>query len=47
MKNKIAQLAYFLNKIDHNHIQFAYFVFVLLAFLIVQSPSDGGVGPSR
>ena len=45
MKNKFAQLVYFVNKLDRRHIQMAYLVLMLAGFLIAQSPSDGGGGP--
>jgi len=46
MNNKLAQLAYFISKIDQRHIQLAYFVFMLVGFVIC-SPSDGGTGPYK
>lgn len=45
MKNKFAQMFTLINKIDRSHIQLAYFVFMMVGFLITQSPSDGGTGP--
>ncbi len=45
MNNKLAQLVSFVNKIDRQHIQFAYMVLMLAAFVIARSPSDGGTGP--
>lgn len=47
MKTKLAQLVYFVNKIDRRHLQFAYFAFTVFAALVVQGPSDGGTGPTR
>ena len=47
MNNKLAQLAYFVSKIDQRHIQLAYFVFMLIGFMVIKSPSDGGTGPYR
>ncbi len=45
MKNKLAQLVYFVNKIDRHHIQFAYFALMIVGFMFLQRPSDGGGGP--
>jgi hypothetical protein len=45
MKNKLAQMIMLVNKIDRNHIQLAWFAFMIFGFMIMQSPSDGGVGP--
>ena len=45
MKNKFPQLLTLVSRIDRNHIQLAYFAFILVGFLIAQSPSDGGTGP--
>lgn len=47
MKNKLAQLAYYVGKITPRHIQYAYFVITLLAVFVIQGPSDGGVGPVK
>lgn len=47
MKNKLAQLVYFVNQIDRRHLQFAYFALTVFAALIIQGPSDGGTGPTR
>jgi len=47
MNNKLAQLAYFINKIDPRHVQLAYFAFAVIGFLITYSPSDGGTGPYK
>ena len=44
MKNKLAQLYFFINNIDQRYIQLAYFAF-MLAGLVAQSPTEGGVGP--
>ena len=45
MKNQFAQLHFLVTKIDRQHIQLAYFVFMLAGFVLLQSPSDGGGGP--
>lgn len=45
MKTKLAQMLTLVSKIDRSHIQLAWFAFVLFAGFIMQSPSDGGVGP--
>lgn len=45
MKNKVAQLALFVNRIDRRYIQFAYFLVVLAASFIMKGPSDGGTDP--
>jgi hypothetical protein len=45
MKNKFPQLLTLVSKIDRNHIQLAYFAFIMVGLLITQSPSDGGTGP--
>jgi hypothetical protein len=45
MKSKLAQLALIINKIDRQHIQFAYFLLALAGLFILQAPSDGGTGP--
>jgi hypothetical protein len=45
MKNKLTQLIALTSQIDNRHIQLAYFAFVMVAFLITQSPSDCGTGP--
>jgi hypothetical protein len=47
MKTKLAQLVYFVNQIDRRHLQLAYFALTVFAALVVQGPSDGGVGPTR
>ncbi len=47
MKNKLAQLAYYVGKIDPRYIQFAYFAITLLAVFVIQGPSDGGTGPYK
>ena len=44
MKNKLAQLYFFINNIDQRYIQLAYFAF-MLAGLVAQAPIDGGTGP--
>lgn len=44
MKNKLAQLYFFINNLDQRYIQLAYFAFLLAGFF-AQSPTDGGVGP--
>jgi hypothetical protein len=40
MKNKLAQLYVFVNKMDQRYVQFAYFAFMLTMYFL--SPSDGG-----
>jgi hypothetical protein len=45
MKNKLAQIAYIVNKIDPRYIRFAYFVMMLGVGIIMQRPSDGGTDP--
>lgn len=45
MKNKISQLAYFVNQIDRRHIQVAYFLVMMIASIIMKRPSDGGTDP--
>jgi len=45
MNNKLAQIVNLINKIDRQHIQFAYLVLMWAAFVIARSPSDGGTGP--
>jgi hypothetical protein len=45
MKTKLAQLVIYVNNIDRHYIQFAYFAIMLAGMFIIQSPSDGGVGP--
>ena len=47
MKNKLAQLYFFVNNIDQCYVQLAYFAFILAGFVIAQSPLDGGTGPRR
>jgi hypothetical protein len=44
MKNKLAQLYFFVSKIDRRYIQLAYFTFMLAGFVLTQSPSDGTGG---
>jgi hypothetical protein len=44
MKNNFAQLYVFVHKIDKRYLQLAYFV-IVLASLVLKSPTDGGVGP--
>jgi len=43
MKTKLFQLYMYANTIDRRYIQFAYFVFMLAAFIIC-APEDGGGG---
>ena len=45
MKNKFSQIVDFANKFDHRYIQFAYFAFLLVGFLVTRAPADGGGGP--
>ena len=45
MKNKFAQLAYFVNRIDPRYIRFVYFVLMLGVGIIMQRPTDGGSDP--
>ena len=45
MKNKLAQLQVLVSKIDRHYLQLAYFAFVLVGFLYVNAPADGGGGP--
>jgi len=47
MNSKLAQLVFFVNKINHRHLQFVYFAVTLFAVFVIQGPSDGGVGPTR
>lgn len=47
MNNTLAQLVYFVSKIDRRHIQFASFAIALLATFVIQGPSDGGTGPYK
>lgn len=44
MKNTFAQLQIFVSRIDRRYIQLAYLALVLAA-VIMKSPTDGGVGP--
>lgn len=44
MKNTIAQLQVLVSRIDRRFLQVAYLA-VVLAAVIMKSPSDGGVGP--
>ncbi len=47
MKSKLAQLVFFVSKIDRRHLQIAYlFIMFFFAPIVVQGPSDGGVGPT-
>lgn len=41
-----AKLAYFISRIDRRYMLIAYFAFVFFTQFIIQSPSDGGVGPT-
>ena len=41
-----AKLAYFVSKIDRRYLLLAYFAFVLVMRFVVDSPMDGGVGPT-
>ncbi|HEY5730175.1 MAG TPA: hypothetical protein VIS72_09010 [Anaerolineales bacterium] len=45
MKTKFAQLISFVSSIDRRYLQTAYFALSLFTVLVVQGPSDGGVGP--
>ena len=45
MKNKLAQIAFYLNKFDRRQIQVAYFVLMLAVSVIMRSPLDGGGEP--
>ena len=44
MNNKLSQLLVLASRIDRRYIQLAYALFVLLGFVFIQSPSDGGGG---
>jgi len=44
MKNKLAQLYVLTANIDRRHLQLAYFLFMLLGFVFIQSPADGSGG---
>jgi len=41
-----ARLAYYVSKIDRRYMLIAYFAFVFVTQYVIQSPSDGGVGPT-
>jgi hypothetical protein len=41
-----AKLAYFVSKIDRRYILLAYFAFAFLIRIVMDSPMDGGVGPT-
>jgi len=45
MKTKLAQIAWFANKINPHYKQMIYFVMLLAGFVILRAPSDGGTGP--
>jgi len=45
MKNKFAQLVYFVNKLDPRYVRFAYFTLMFVVSVIMQRPSDGGTDP--
>jgi hypothetical protein len=45
MKTKIAQLAYYVYKIDRRHIQLAYFAFSIIVAVVMRKPSEGGNDP--
>ena len=45
MNTKLAQLAYFVNKIDRRYFQIAYFIVMLAGYVALGAPSDGGGGP--
>jgi hypothetical protein len=44
MKNRLAQLYFYVNNIDRRYIQLAYFVFMLAMLFIQGSPEDGSGG---
>jgi len=44
MKNKLSQLVVLASRIDSRYIQFGYFLFMLVGFVFIQAPSDGGGG---
>ena len=46
MNKKIAQLAYFVSRINRQHIQFAFLMLTLAAGLFAPCPADGGGGPT-
>ena len=45
MNTKLAQFAYFVNKIDRRYLQLAYFVAMLAFSVILNRPTDGGSDP--
>lgn len=45
MKNKLAQIAFYLNKIDRHQLQIVYFVLMLAVSVVLRSPADGGGEP--
>lgn len=45
MKNQLAQLVSFINKIDRRHLQIAYFIVMLAGAILFKGPSDGSIGP--
>ena len=45
MKNKLARFYVLASKIDPHYLQLAYFVFVLVGFVFLPTPADGGGGP--
>jgi hypothetical protein len=45
MKNKFAQVAYFITKLDPHYVRFAYFVLALGVGVIMKCPVGGGTDP--
>lgn len=47
MKNQLAQLVYFVSKIDRRYVQFAHLALALFVAIVIQGPTDGSIGPVR
>ena len=45
MKNKLSQIAFYLNKFDRRQLQVTYFVLMLAVSVIMRAPLDGGGDP--
>ncbi len=45
MKNKIAQILYYVNTVDVRYIRLAYFVLAFGVSIAMRSPSGGGGDP--
>lgn len=45
MKTKLAQISYFVAKVDPRYFRFAYFVLMLGVAILMRTPAGGGTDP--